>query len=561
MRKTNPELKKITKGVLIATLASVLTTSFLNEEGQAGSLAMQNFVNQMFVASSGGTATSSGNGVTYSGGYFEVRTPLAGANVIAFTPPDISAGCGGINLYFGSFHFINGQQFMALLREIGQQALGYAFQLAIDAMCHQCGALLAMIEKDIQDMNNALKNTCQLAKGVFNGDDMGDIAQVVNQTRKVMGSAVGDVSGIFSGTEPSMQSTVDNDEASIKTNFTELMNSVGDSGTAVTTTTTVAASQAEAVPQFNMFWKAINATESQMLMAGLSTAVTIPASVPEAQATSSNIPCENSSTPDACTKEILMSLVGTIIIPPQESSNNNNAQGQAIQSQTDNVASGNIGGRAHWYPASLNLTDLVNGTTNGSVYQCQAFTSSSGQSYGQYSPNTGCIGTMTTTSLSTMGYIGIKKTVQDLMFGGDLNGVMHNGLIPDLEQDVTPSATALAFENGLPTGAQVLLKDAQTGNQNNPSSLLFFVGKSLEPIVVNEFATRFGEVVLKAAQPYANVKHIILPPDYKLHLQTLENEEMSYQKLEAVDMRKMNNTRLIVQSARVRLGMAEWKGA
>ncbi|MHB8890391.1 MAG: conjugal transfer protein TraH, partial [Acidobacteriaceae bacterium] len=93
-------------------------------------------------------------------------TPMSGANVISFSPPNISAGCGGINLYMGSFHFINGQQFMALLRTVGQEALGYAFELAIQAMCHQCGALLSAIQKAISDMNNALRNTCQLAQGV-----------------------------------------------------------------------------------------------------------------------------------------------------------------------------------------------------------------------------------------------------------------------------------------------------------------------------------------------------------------------------------------------------------
>ncbi len=557
MRQARPELKKITKGVLIATLASVLTSGFLNAESQA--LGMQNFVNQMFIASSGATTAASGNGVTYSGGYFEARTPLSGANVIAFSPPDISAGCGGINLFFGSFHFINGQEFMALLREIGQQALGYAFQLAIDAMCHQCGALLSMIEKDIQDMNNALKNTCQLAKGIFSGADMGNIAQVVNETRKVMSSAVGDVSGIFTGTEPYMQSTISSDEASIKTNYTELVNSVGLNGQTTQQQKQITVPQAASAPQFNMFWKSINITQTQNLLNGLGMAGGLSPAVPEAQSPTTNINCENAAVANACTKEILMSVAGTLVIPPLESNNDTNAGSQAMQQQTNNTATGNIGGKAAWYQPQLSLIDLVNGTPNAQVYQCN-YDAIGGTTYTQYGPNTGCIGPMQTTTLQAMGYVGIKAAVKDLMFGGLLNGVNHNGLINDLEQGAPLSATAQAFENGLPPGTQLLLKNAQTGNQNNASNLLRQVGIMIEPEVVDEFAAKYGEAVLKAVQPYSDVKHIILEPGYQQNLRTLQSEENLYVKLESDNMKLTRLATTIVHNARKAMATGEIEG-
>ena len=557
MQQTHPELKKITKGVLIATLTSVLTSGFLNAESQA--LGMQNFVNQMFIASSGATAAGSGNGVTYSGGYFEARTPLSGANVIAFSPPNICAGCGGVNLYFGSFHFINGQNFMALLREIGQQALGYAFQLAIDAMCHQCGALLSMIEKDIQDMNNALKNTCQLAKGIFNGDDMGDIAQVINQTRKVMSSNLGDVSGFFSGSEPSNQSTISEDEASIKKNYTELVNAIDPTGQTTQQQKQITVPQAASLPQFNMFWKAINITQTQNLLNGLGMAGGLSPSVPEEQSPTTNINCENSAVANACTKEILMSVVGTLVIPPMESNNDTNAGVQAAQQQTNNTATGNIGGKAAWYPPQTSLIDLVNGTPKAEVYQCN-YDTLNGTTYTQYGPNTGCIGPMSTTTLKAMGYVGIKKAVKDLMFGGLLNGVNHNGLINDLEFGYPISTTTQAFENGLPPGTQLLLKNAQTGNQNNPSNLLRQVGLMIEPEIVDEFAAKYGEAVLKAVQPYADVKHIILEPGYQQNLLNLENEENLYVKLESANMALTRLATTVVHNARKAMATSELEG-
>ena len=554
MQQAHPELKKITKGVLIATLTSVLTSGFLNAESQA--LGMQNFVNQMFIASSGATAAGSGNGVTYSGGYFEARTPLSGANVIAFTPPDISAGCGGINLFFGSFHFINGQEFMALLREIGQQALGYAFQLAIDAMCHQCGALLSEIEKDIQDMNNALKNTCQLAKGIFNGDDMGDIAQVVNTSRNLMSSAVGDVSDIFKGTEPAMASTVASDEASISTNWTELMTSVGLNGQATTTNVPQTAKQAQSIPQYNMFWKAINAADTQNMLLGLGDATTI-ASVPESvSTTNTNICATTTETTNACTKEILMSLVGTMIILPGESTNSSNASSAATQNQTNNTATGNINDGWKWGP-SLNLRELVNGTSTAHVYQCTP-NNVAGVHYRTFGPNTGCIGHLAPTgTLGGMGYVGIKTAVEGYLLGGNVGGVYHNGLVNDLNAGITPSAATQDFEQGLPYGTATILQDAETGNQNDPGmGLLAQIAKLLEPYIVDEFAVKFGDAAMEAVSVYNGQHHIIVPPGYKAYLAMLNTQIQTYETRESLNDKNVRLAEELVQSAKARTANA-----
>ncbi|ACK78317.1 conjugal transfer protein TraH [Acidithiobacillus ferrooxidans] len=554
MQQAHPELKKITKGVLVATLTSVLTSGFLNAESQA--LGMQNFVNQMFIASSGATAAGSGNGVTYSGGYFEARTPLSGANVIAFSPPDISAGCGGINLFFGSFHFINGQEFMALLREIGQQALGYAFQLAIDAMCHQCGALLSMIEKDIQDMNNALKNTCQLAKGIFNGDDMGDIAQVVNQTRRVMSSAVGDVSDIFKGTEPAMSSTIASDETSISTNWTELMTSVGLNGQAAKTPVPKTAPQAYSLPQYNMFWKAINAADTQDMLLGLSD-TTMVASVPEAvSTTNSNICATTTETTNACTKEILMSLVGTLIILPGESTNSSNASGAATQNQTNNTATGNINSNTLAWGASLNLQQLVNGISKAPVWQC-TYRNIGGTHYQTFGPVTGCIGPLGTTTLGGMGYVGIKTAVRGYLLGGYVGGVYHNGLVNDLNMGITPSAATLAFEQGMPYGTATILQDAETGNQNDPGvGLMAQIAKLLEPYIVDEFAVKFGDAALDAVGVYNGQNHIIVPPDYKFYLAALNAQIQTYETKESLNDKNVRLAEELVQSAKARIANA-----
>ena len=69
-----------------------------------------------------------------TGGSFHARTSINETNLTGFVPPNFSAGCGGIDLYGGSFSFINSEQFNKLIRDIAGNASGYLLGLAISAM-------------------------------------------------------------------------------------------------------------------------------------------------------------------------------------------------------------------------------------------------------------------------------------------------------------------------------------------------------------------------------------------------------------------------------------------
>ncbi|MCQ8183505.1 conjugal transfer protein TraH [Methylomonas sp. SURF-1] len=103
-----------------------------------------------------------------TGGSVVSRNKIVETNLVSFQPPSFSAGCGGIDLFGGSFSFINKDQFITLMRSVAANATGYAFQLAIDAMCNQCGVLMSGLQKRIQDLNQMFSNSCQLAQGIVN---------------------------------------------------------------------------------------------------------------------------------------------------------------------------------------------------------------------------------------------------------------------------------------------------------------------------------------------------------------------------------------------------------
>ena len=64
----------------------------------------------------------------YTGGSLYMRTPVRNYQLASIAPPSFTAGCGGIDLFAGSFSFINKEQFVALLRNIGNNAIGAAFK-------------------------------------------------------------------------------------------------------------------------------------------------------------------------------------------------------------------------------------------------------------------------------------------------------------------------------------------------------------------------------------------------------------------------------------------------
>jgi len=96
------------------------------------------------------------------------RNRIVDANLVSFVPPSFEAGCGGIDLFGGSFSFINVEQYTNLLRAIASNAAGYAFQLALTTMAPSAAEIIEQLQKKVQQMNQLFGNSCQLAQGIVN---------------------------------------------------------------------------------------------------------------------------------------------------------------------------------------------------------------------------------------------------------------------------------------------------------------------------------------------------------------------------------------------------------
>lgn len=106
-----------------------------------------------------------------SGGGIVLRNRITTSNLISITPPSAKGGCGGINLYTGSFSFINGEEFVGLMRNIASNAAGvvsgYAFEAALDYMDASTASIIRGLRNNIQRLNEMFSNSCQFATGVI----------------------------------------------------------------------------------------------------------------------------------------------------------------------------------------------------------------------------------------------------------------------------------------------------------------------------------------------------------------------------------------------------------
>src|SRR5699024_8110800 len=98
-----------------------------------------------------------------TGGRFSLRTEAMNVEILSIIPPSYQAGCGGIDLFGGSFSFISLDRFIQLLRSIAANAPAYAFRMAMQAMCPSCDQIMQEMQSIIQKLNGLTVSACQQA--------------------------------------------------------------------------------------------------------------------------------------------------------------------------------------------------------------------------------------------------------------------------------------------------------------------------------------------------------------------------------------------------------------
>ncbi len=123
-------------------------------------------------------------------GSFSARVDTTSFNLISYTPPRFSAGCGGIDAHFGGFSFVNGIDFQQLVENVSQNALGLVLHLAIEVGCAVCSEKLALIQEWAQKAAEFSVDSCMAAKSLVKwGASALDVCQASSGKAATSGTA------------------------------------------------------------------------------------------------------------------------------------------------------------------------------------------------------------------------------------------------------------------------------------------------------------------------------------------------------------------------------------
>lgn len=109
------------------------------------------------------------SGSLYTGGSLSVRAPASDITPANIRLPTINAGCGGIDIFGGSFSFVNKEQFIQFTRNLGNNAAGVAFDLALKALDPMIQDAIGGIRDLVNKINQGNLNSCQMAQSLVGG--------------------------------------------------------------------------------------------------------------------------------------------------------------------------------------------------------------------------------------------------------------------------------------------------------------------------------------------------------------------------------------------------------
>ena len=105
----------------------------------------------------------------YTGGSVFARNQVRDVQIATVDLPSYRAGCGGIDLFMGGFSFINDDQFIAMMKNILNNAKGYAFNLALESATPEIANTMKYIHDVSNKINQTNINSCESAASLVGG--------------------------------------------------------------------------------------------------------------------------------------------------------------------------------------------------------------------------------------------------------------------------------------------------------------------------------------------------------------------------------------------------------
>jgi conjugative transfer pilus assembly protein TraH len=385
-------------------------------------------------------------------GGFTMAAPIQNVNLITFDPPRLDAGCGGIDLFGGSFSFINGQQLIQIFRAVAADAAGLAFKAAIKAISPSLDALLSEFQALLQKMNNLAKNSCQLAHLIMDPADQA-LSNAINGDGSVTNSDLGVVNDAFGQL------------SSFLGNANQLLGQTG----------------ANTPKMGNQVVKTVVSSGASSIM-GLAGLGNVDGS------------SDDPTDPTSLNNRILYSLLGyrTTGVPCNDLDQAGQAPSTATPASGPSIGQVDCSG-----PPQITLDDIVKGGGTGSMYpnnplnlyQCKNPTGSL----------TGGVDDQicTVMQVQPFNYQGVQGYVNNMLFGNPdwSMGIQPNSIIGIANSGVSSSFTSqqIQFLHQMGVPLEALL--SKTSNPDTRTA----IAERLSPLIVNCITAKIGQVLFKGA--------------------------------------------------------------
>ena len=196
----------------------------------------------------------------YTGGSLYARAPVRNMNLLTVQAPALRAGCGGIDLFAGGFGFVNSEELIAFMENLGANALGLLFQIGLSTTSPKLASLIQYFEDLANKANQFSMNSCESATALLAG-----ILPQTASTQQVLCSNIGTSNGTFDSYINSWQNC-------------------GAGGDTNDTLSNAPREYKDQIPQGNLAWKALMKLEQ--------------------------------TASDHDLAQMMMTLTGTLIVPP-----------------------------------------------------------------------------------------------------------------------------------------------------------------------------------------------------------------------------------------------------
>lgn len=417
----------------------------------------------------------------YVAGSMSFRAPVRSYNIVAFDPPRMRMGCSGLDLYGGSFSFVNGEQLKLLIKQIGSSALGYAVYLAINEMCKPCGATISFLQKIMTEMNSMNLNSCKVAKGLVNeAIDPSNFKEV----SAAKDATLARIRSFYSDWTKEAEESFKSPEKSSKYADSD--------GTGHTST------NPDNPMKGNLVWRALYRDMASNAIGDPSTS--------------------GGATIDVEMAQYMMSMTGTYIVPMVG----------ATTGCPDTTGSGTATNpypkecMPHPYEPLLTFHDLLHGAGSGSgggypnkvhYWRCADSTSSA----------VGCQKMVKTqfTFAGTLGYVHNQLFGTNNYYRSNYEG---GSIVDRIAKGESLTSAQIGFLNTVPFPLYGMLQKLQ----RNPASIAYFAGLAETPIADMLVVTLGKSIIRVSNQVFSGHAEVTPPPDWMDRLSNMNDELSPY---------------------------------